>query len=116
MLADTAHIQESEAVWKNREAKRSGEEGYTPMYTLADVQALMPYFCTTDYGVPVEPCDGISVEFFDAGHLLGSASIRITVTENGKPHRIVFSGGRRRIQSPPSPQSLRAGCSRHADY
>ena len=62
------------------------------MYTLADVQALMPYFCTTDYGVPVEPCDGISVEFFDAGHLLGSASIRITVTENGKPHRIVFSG------------------------
>lgn len=92
MLADTAHIQESEAVWKNRRAKRSGEEGYTPMYTLADVQALMPYFCTTDYGVPVEPCDGISVEFFDAGHLLGSASIRITVTENGKPHRIVFSG------------------------
>ncbi len=92
MLADTAHIQESEAVWKNRRAKRSGEEGYTPMYTLADVQELMPHFSVTDYGVPVEPCDGISAVFFDAGHLLGSASIRITVTENGQPHRIVFSG------------------------
>ena len=92
MLADTAHIQESEAVWKNRRAKRSGEEGYTPMYTLADVQALMPYFCTTDYGVPVEPCDGISAEFFDAGHLLGSAAIEIWLKEGSCEKKIVFSG------------------------
>ena len=37
MLADAAHIQESEAVRKNRRAKRSGEEEYTPMYTINDV-------------------------------------------------------------------------------
>lgn len=92
MLADTAHIQESEAVWKNRRAQRSGEGGYTPMYTLEDVQALMPQFCVTDYEKPVEPYDGIRAVFFDAGHLLGSASIRITVTENGQPHTLVFSG------------------------
>ena len=92
MLADTAHIQESEAVWKNRRAKRSGEEGYTPMYTMEDVQELMPSFCTVDYGNPIEPCSGIIVEFFDAGHLLGSASVKLTITENGVLHRIVFSG------------------------
>lgn len=92
MLADAAHIQEAEAAWKNRKAKRSGEEGYTPMYTLEDVQELMPCFRTVDYGEPVEPCNGIRVEFFDAGHLLGSASIKLTITENGVPHRIVFSG------------------------
>ena len=100
MLADTAHIQESEAVWKNRRAKRSGEEGYTPMYTLADVQALMPYFCTTDYGVPVEPCDGISAEFFDAGHLLGSASITLELEENGVHKTLVFSGDIGNVDQP----------------
>lgn len=67
MLADAAHIQEAEAAWKNRKAKRSGEDGYTPMYTLEDVQKLMPRFRTADYGEPVEPCNGIRVEFFDAG-------------------------------------------------
>ena len=92
MLADAAHIQESEAVWKNRRAKRSGEEGYTPMYTLDDVHKLMPQFRVTDYGKTVELCKGISAVFYDAGHLLGSASIKISVTENGKTHHIVFSG------------------------
>lgn len=92
MLADAAHIQEAEAEWKNRRAKRSGEEGYTPMYTLEDVLGLIPRFCTTGYGKPISPCEGITVEFFDAGHLLGSASIKISVTENGETHHIVFSG------------------------
>lgn len=92
MLADAAHIQESEAVWKNRRAQRSGEEGYTPMYTLDDVQKLMKQFRVTDYAVPVEPCEGITIVFSDAGHLLGSASIRIIVTENATTHTFVFSG------------------------
>lgn len=92
MLADAAHIQESEAAWKNRRAQRSGEEGYTPMYTLDDVHELMPQFRVTDYGKTVEPCKGISAVFYDAGHLLGSASIKISVTENGETHHIVFSG------------------------
>ena len=60
MLADTAHIQEAEAVWKNRRAQRSGGEGYTPMYTLNDVKKLMPQFRVTDYKRAVNPCDGIS--------------------------------------------------------
>lgn len=92
MLADAAHIQESEAEWKNRKAQRSGEEGYTPMYTLEDVEALMQRFRTTDYGNQITPCAGISAVFFDAGHLLGSASIQITITENTDTHTIVFSG------------------------
>ena len=92
MLADAAHIQEAEAAWKNRKAKRSGEEGYTPMYTLEDVQELMPCFRTVDYGEPVEPCNGIRVEFFDAGHLLGSASIEVWLTEGDITKKIVFSG------------------------
>ena len=92
MLADTAHIQEAEAVWKNRRAQRSGGEGYTPMYTLNDVKKLMPQFRVTDYKRTVNPCDGISAVFYDAGHLLGSSSIKISVTENGETHHLVFSG------------------------
>ena len=92
MLADAAHIQETEAVWKNRRALRSGEEGYTPMYTLDDVKKLMPQFRVTDYKMAVKPCDGILAVFYDAGHLLGSASIKISVTENGETHHVVFSG------------------------
>lgn len=92
MLADSAHIQETEAVWKNRRAKRSGEDGYTPMYTVDDVYSLMEHFSTADYGVQIHPCDGITATFFDAGHLLGSASIKITVSENGEEHTVVFSG------------------------
>ena len=92
MLADAAHIQEAEAVWKNRRAQRSGGEGYTPMYTLNDVKKLMPQFRVTDYKRAVNPCDGISAVFYDAGHLLGSSSIKISVTENGETHHLVFSG------------------------
>ena len=49
MLADSANIQQSEAVWKNRRAKRSGEDGYTPMYTVDDVNALMSRCSVTVY-------------------------------------------------------------------
>lgn len=94
MLADSANIQQSEAVWKNRRAKRSGEDGYTPMYTVDDVNALMSRFSVTDYGESgaVEPAPGIRAVFYDAGHLLGSASIRFTLNENGEERTVVFSG------------------------
>ena len=81
MLADSAHIQETEAIWRNRRAKRSGEDGYTPMYTTEDVGSLMKLFSPVDYGKTIDPGSGISAVFFDAGHLLGSSSIKITVTE-----------------------------------
>ena len=92
MLADSASIQQSEAVWRDRRAKRSGGEGYTPMYTVDDVNALMRRFEAADYGEEVAPAAGITAVFYDAGHLLGSASIRITLSEGDERRVIVFSG------------------------
>lgn len=92
MLEDSAHIQETEAVWKNRRAKRSGEGGYTPMYTTEDVYALMKQFSPADYGDTVSPADGIIAVFFDAGHLLGSAGIKLTLTEGDVTKTVIFSG------------------------
>ncbi|MBR4072349.1 MAG: MBL fold metallo-hydrolase [Clostridia bacterium] len=92
MLSDSAHIQEFEAQWRNRKAKRSGEAEYTPLYTSDDVAATMKLFKPCNYGSVYNVCSGISVSFNDAGHLLGSSSISFKITEKGNEETVVFSG------------------------
>lgn len=92
MLLDSAYIQESEAKWRNRKAKRSGDEAYAPLYTVSDAEKTMQQFVACDYDKEYELCDGIKISFTDAGHLLGSASITLTATEGDKTKTIVFSG------------------------
>lgn len=92
MLLDSAHIQEFEAQWRNRKAKRSGRELYVPLYTTEDATKALEQFVGCDYNKEYTLCDGVKIEFIDAGHLLGSASISLTVTENGREETIVFSG------------------------
>ena len=92
MLRDSAHIQEFEAQWRNKKAKRSGMDYYQPMYTMKDVENTLPLFVSCSYGYTIKLYDGITVEFQDAGHLLGSASIYLNITENGITKRILFSG------------------------
>ena len=81
MLKDSAHIQESEAEWQNRKAKRAGNEETEPMYTLEDAVGVMEQFHPLTYDEKVRICDGLEVRFVDAGHLLGSASIEMWITE-----------------------------------
>ena len=92
MLRDSAHIQEFEAEWRNRKAKRAGKEEYKPLYTLQDAENALKLFSHYDYNEPAWIFDGIRITFIDAGHLLGSASILFELTENGKTERIIFSG------------------------
>ena len=92
MLMDSAHIQESEAEWRNRKAERSGGEPYTPLYTTRDVENTLSLFQLHDYDEEVELFEGMTIRFTDAGHLLGSASILITLCEGGETRRILFSG------------------------
>ncbi len=92
MLLDSAHIQEFEAKWRNRKAKRSGRESYEPLYTTQDAEKAMKQFVACDYNKKYELCKGINITFTDAGHLLGSASISIEITESGSTETIVFSG------------------------
>ena len=92
MLRDSAHIQEFEAEWRSRKAKRRGEADYEPLYTMDDALGAIELFVQHDYEVPFEVSEGINVFFRDAGHLLGSSSIIITLTENGETRKIVFSG------------------------
>ena len=92
MLRDSAHIQEFEAEWKNRKGKRSGAEPVEPMYTIQDAEAAVRLFRGVEYGKKTELAPGLEIEFVDVGHLLGSSSIEIWVTENGTTTKLVFSG------------------------
>lgn len=110
MLRDSAHIQEFEAEWRNRKAKRSGEPPYVPLYTMADTEAALRCFQSCGYGETLTLCEGITASFSDAGHLLGSASIRFTIREGEKTRSLLFSGdlgnsNRPLIRDPQPPQN-----------
>lgn len=92
MLRDSAHIQMFEAEWRNRKGRRQGKPEFVPAYTMEDAMGVIQNFVPCPYEKTIKPAEGISVRFVDAGHLLGSASIEITIQEDGKEKKIVFSG------------------------
>ena len=92
MLRDSAHIQEFEAQWRNRKAQRAGLPPYQPLYTMADAEQSLQQFMAYPYHETVEVCPGLSLRFYDAGHLLGSSSIYIEIEEQGEKRTLLFSG------------------------
>ena len=92
MLRDSAHIQEFEAEWRNRKGRRKNQEEYIPLYTMAEAEGAIKLFTAHGYDEKYQMCEGIEVRFCDAGHLLGSASIEIWLTEGDVSRKLVFSG------------------------
>ena len=92
MLKDSAHIQMFEAEWKNRKGKRAGRPPVEPMYTMDDAVGVLEHFIPCEYGEIITLCPEITIQFVDAGHLLGSSSIEIWGTEGEKQVKLVFSG------------------------
>lgn len=92
MLKDSAHIQEMEAEWKNRKAKRAGRAEVEPLYTVQDAEGVLGHFEGVAYGQTFKLSDDLTLRFTDVGHLLGSAAIEIWATEEGQTKKIVFSG------------------------
>ena len=92
MLLDSAHIQEFEAEWKNRKAERAGRPQVEPLYDRKDAEDAIRCFVSMEYEEEKWIAEGITVRFVDAGHLLGSSSIEVTITEGGITKKIIFSG------------------------
>lgn len=92
MLKDSAHIQEFEAEWRNRKARRAGNPEVTPLYTVDDAVGVLGHFNKMDYDIIYDVCEGLKVRFTDAGHLLGSSSVELWVTEDNTTKKLVFSG------------------------
>lgn len=92
MLPDSAHIQEIEVEQFNRRAARRDRGTVAPIYTQADVETCLSLFRPQTYGVWFAVLPGLRARFWNAGHLLGSASIEIEVTQaEHAPMRILFS-------------------------
>jgi len=93
MLRDCAHIQLMETDWKNRKAKRAAEGRMVePLFKMEDADGVIKRIVPCHYDKVIEICDGVKIRFTDIGHLLGSASIEVWMTEEDKTRKIVFSG------------------------
>ena len=100
MLQDSAHIQEQDAEYQNRKNKRAGRPEVQPIYTVADAMQVREYIQPCEYGQKVQVTDDVTAEFIDAGHLLGSASIKLTCHEGGETRTVVFSGDIGNVDQP----------------
>ena len=92
MLQDSANIQLQEAEWQNRKAQRAGAAAEEPLYNLDDVQRTVNCFRPCEMDRILQIGEGLAVRFVSAGHLLGSSSIEMWLTEDGVTKKIVFSG------------------------
>ena len=113
MLRDSAHIQEFEAEWRNRKGKRAGQPEYEPVYVMQDALDAIELLVPCQYGERITICDGVQIRFTDVGHLLGSASIEVWVTEGDMTKKIVFSGDVGNLDQPIIKDPV---YTEHADY
>lgn len=92
MLADSAHIQEKDAEFFNKQPQNRKQKPIEPLYTTADAMAAIDKLKPVPYKKDFNPFDNITARFTDAGHILGSASIKLTIKENGTTKTLGFSG------------------------
>ena len=92
MLPDSAHIQEKDAEWVNRREGRKGKDRIQPLYDQEDAAGVLEHFVEVPYGERFDPLPGLEVEYRDAGHILGSASMTLTVQEDGRSVTVGFTG------------------------
>jgi len=111
MLADAAHIQESEVEQLNRRNERRGRASVQPIYTRPDADRAMELFQRVKLGDEVAVAPGVVARWWNAGHLLGSASIQVLAEGTPAPLRMLFSGdigpgGRDFLADPEAPSDL----------
>jgi metallo-beta-lactamase family protein len=92
ILKDSAHLQQADVERENRRLQRQGKKPIQPLYAKEDVDRLQPLLRPIRYDESTEIAPGIVVKVVEAGHMLGSTSIEMTVDEAGGKKVIVFSG------------------------
>ena len=93
MLRDSCFLQKRDLECINKKRRRDGKALFEPLYEESDVDALMKLFTPVHMHEPREICPGVTLELFNAGHILGSALVQLDVrSDHGHRHRILFSG------------------------
>ena len=93
MLRDSCFLQKRDLEYVNKRRRREGKRPFEPLYDELDVDALMQLFVPTHMHEPREIARGLTLELFNAGHILGSALVQLDVrADRGRSHRLLFSG------------------------
>jgi metallo-beta-lactamase family protein len=92
ILRDAARIQENDVLRVNRHRQREAKPPARPLYSTEDVEKVVTRFRTVEYDRAISVAPGVEARWIEAGHLLGSASIQLTVEEDGRKKTVVFSG------------------------
>lgn len=92
MLQDSANIQEHDVEYLNKRRKRRGEEPVEPLYTMRDANRALQHLEAHRYHRPVPVLPGVAVTFYDAGHILGSAVVKLDLEEGSNKRSLVFTG------------------------
>ena len=93
MLRDSCFLQKRDLDYINKSRRREGKKLFEPLYDESDINALMQLFVPTHMHEPREIARGLTLEFFNAGHILGSALIQLDIkSDHGHNHRLLFSG------------------------
>jgi metallo-beta-lactamase family protein len=107
MLADSGNIQELDTHTFNKKRDRQGLEPVEPIYTMLDAQEAMQFFISIPYEKEFNIDPDIAIKFTDNGHILGSATVNMSIKEDEKIVKIAFTGdiGRysKRILKEPQP-------------
>jgi metallo-beta-lactamase family protein len=99
-LKDSAHLQEEDSVRAKRGAKNSEASASQPLYTSADIDPMLHLFKPMPRTGKFDLSPEFHFDVYDAGHILGSTSLALTITENGKKTTVVFSGDIGRYDQP----------------
>lgn len=92
LLLDSAHIQENDIAFVNKKRKKEGKEPIKPLYTISDVENCLKQFKPISYHSECLINDEVSFHYTDAGHILGSAVVNISLFEKDKKTTLSFSG------------------------
>ena len=92
MLLDSASIQERDIAFVNKIRARRGDPPAQPLYSQADAEAVLELFVGVSYRQPFSPTKDVTVEYRDAGHILGSATMVLEAREGGRTVRLGFTG------------------------
>ncbi len=92
ILRDSAKVQSYDIERQNRKLERAGKPLVEPLYHAGEVEQTMQLFRDVKIGQPFEAAPGLTVRYTDAGHMLGSASILLSIQEDGRTKTVVFSG------------------------
>ena len=92
MLLDAAHLQQRDIEWSNRRHRRAGEPLEEPLYTVEHVRQILGQCRPLPYHRRQRITPDIELSYLDAGHILGSAHVDLSITDGGQSRRLLFSG------------------------